>query len=430
MPAGYQPSIALLAQGATLALPIALLYSRALAEVLIGIVDGAFLLHAVGTRDWGWLRRPYTLTALPFWSWLVVCSALGPGGFPSLVQALVALRFFVFAAALGEWVLPRAQTRRWLWAMVVLSAAWIALECWQQYVTGANLFGLPRWEDGALTGPFNKPRAGAAFALVLFPAMLPPAVALIAGERSARAGLARPIAGALLIAGGVATMVLIGQRMPALLTLLGFVVTGLLLPRIRLTLAGALLVGAVLVAATPVVSPPTYAKLVLHFRAQAENFARSPYGLLFTRATVMTEDHPLFGLGFRGFRISCEDPRYDSGIAWLDIRGTATASPEKCNLHPHNFYLEAATSAGLPGLALFAGLVLTWLSALGRGLRRAPEPLRVALFVTALMALWPIASTSEFFSVPNCGWLFLMLGWGFAERGAAASSPARANIAV
>lgn len=410
------PALLLLAQSATLLLPIALLYSRAAAEILIGVVNGAFLLHAAGARDWGWLRRPWILAALPFCSWLVLGSTLGPGGSASLIQALVAVRFFVFAAALGEWVLAQAPTRRWLWAMVAASAAWIVIESWQQYLLGTNIFGVPRCIDGALTGPFNKPRAGAALALILFPAMLPAAAALTARRGQSRRDIAWPVAGGVLVIGGVATMVLIGQRMPALLTLLGVVTAGLLLPRARVALFGALLIGAAVIAATPVISPPTYAKLVVHFSQQMADFARSPYGLLYTRATVMTEQHPVFGLGFRGFRIACAEPRYDAGIPWLGIRGTGDGGPRECsNLHPHNYYLEAASSAGLPGLAAFAALVVVWLGTLGRGLWRAPDPLRVGLFAAALVALWPLASTSEFFSVPNCGWLFLILGWGLAE---------------
>jgi hypothetical protein len=407
-------TLALVAQVATLALPLALLYSRAAAEVLIAVVDGVFLLHVAGTRDTAWLRRPYTLAALPWWGWIVLCSALGPGGVPSVVQALVAVRFFVFAAALGDWVLVGARTRRLLWVAVAAAAAWIALETWQQYLTGSNIFGAPRWIDGALTGPFAKPRAGAGFALVLFPALLVPVMALLRGGR------ARQVAGVLLASGGVLTMLLIGQRMPALLTLLGLLVSGLLLPRFRPALIGALVAGAVLLAATPALSPRTYDKLVVHFRSQIADFSRSPYGLLATRAVVMTEDHPLLGLGLRGFRIACDQPQYGAGIGWLGIRDTSDAGPEACNLHPHNFYLEAATSGGLPGLALFGALALAWLAVLGRGLLRTPDPVRVGLFVTVLMALWPIASTSEFFSVPNCGWLFLALGWGFAAQASTA----------
>jgi len=339
----------------------------------------------------------------------VLCSALGPGGTPSLLQALLAGRFFLFAAALGDWVLVPAAMRRRLWLAYAASAAWIALEAWQQYLLGANVFGTPRWEDGALTGPFTKPRAGAAFALVLFPALVPPVMALLGG------GWGRRIGALALAAGGVATMVLIGQRMPALLMLLGLIVCAALLQRLRPVVAGAVAAGALLLAATPAVSPPTFGKLVLHFSEQIAHFPASPYGLLYTRATVMAEAHPLLGLGFRGFRNACNEPRYQGGIPALGIADTRNGGRQACNLHPHNFYLEAATSAGLPGLALFAALALTWLATLGHGLVRDPAPLRVALFATAFMALWPLASTSEFFSVPNCGWLFLALGWGFAE---------------
>ncbi|MBV9782315.1 MAG: O-antigen ligase family protein, partial [Acidisphaera sp.] len=101
-----------------------------------------------------------------------------------------------------------------------------------------------------------------------------------------------------------------------------------------------------------------------------------------------------------------------------------------CNTHPHNFYLEAATSSGVPGLLLFAGMTVTWLVLLGRSLNG--NAVRVGLFLTALLEAWPLASTSEFFSVPNVGWVFLMLGWGFAElrAGAADAGDPRASSVV
>ena len=58
---------------------------------------------------------------------------------------------------------------------------------------------------------------------------------------------------------------------------------------------------------------------------------------------------------------------------------------------------------------------LAWLTALGRGLWRAPDPLRAALFAAALIQLWPIASSTGFTAMPVGGWSFLLLGWGLAE---------------
>jgi hypothetical protein len=32
------------------------------------------------------------------------------------------------------------------------------------------------------------------------------------------------------------------------------------------------------------------------------------------------------------------------------------------------------------------------------------------------IAFWPIASTTGLFTLPNAGWLFLLIGWGLAEH--------------
>ena len=209
---------------------------------------------------------------------------------------------------------------------------------------------------------------------------------------------------------GMGLMVLIGQRMPLLLTVLGFAVTALLLPRLRPLVLAACLAGAVLLAASAVVVPPTFYRLVTKFSDQMEHFPDSPYGQIAVRAATMAARHPLAGLGYDGFRRHCADPQYFNGWRGGDGGGAAM-----CVQHPHNHYLQAAVEAGLPGLALFAAMVLAWLWPLARGLWRTPDPLRVGLFVAALIQEWPVASASDFTSMPLSGWFFLLLGLGLAE---------------
>ncbi|MBV9785751.1 MAG: O-antigen ligase family protein [Acidisphaera sp.] len=401
----------------TLSLPVGLLYSRVASEVSIGVVDCCFLADCLLHRYWNWLSRPWNLAAFPWLAWLVLCSAAS-GEWPVLAQALATLRFLLLAAALADWVLVAAAPRRWLGWMVTLAAGWIALQSWQQYLTGRNLFGVPRNGDGALTGPFNRPRAGPAFLLVFFPALLPAAMALIG-----RRGWAARAMGALLVVLAVATMVLIGQRMPAVLMAFGLLVCAALLRPLRMAVLGAVVAACLLLAATPVVSPPTFQKLVVHFTAQMEHFASSDYGVIYQRAAVITAAHPLLGLGFNGFRRHCAEPRYFLSLPWI---GAPDGGLRGCNTHPHNFYLEAATSSGVPGLLLFAGMMVTWLVLLGRSLNG--NAVRVGLLLTALLEAWPLASTSEFFSVPNVGWVFLMLGWGFAELRADAGDPRASSV--
>jgi hypothetical protein len=390
----------------------ALLNARALADVLFSVTALLFLVDCARSRRWSWLRQGWVPFAGAWWIWEMICSLPLPppfyGSWPSLLQALVMVRFFVFAAALEHWLLRDAQPRIWLRWMVQAVAAYIGIQCLYQYATGRDFFGFPRWFDGELTGPFFKPRAGPELVRILFPALLPPVMALIAQK---------PIifrAGGVALAGlGIAVMVLIGQRMPVLLTGLGLVVSALLLPRLRVAAIAAILVGGLVLAASPVISPPTYYRLVEKFGRQMDHFQVSPYGYLLRRADEITEQHPILGRGFNGFRIGCPDPRYFVG--WTHKPGDDGGGVGICKQHPHNFYTQASTDGGYPGLILFSLMVLAWLRDMSRGLWRDPDAVRVGLFAAALLHLWPIASTSAFTSLPVSGYFFVVLGWGLAE---------------
>jgi hypothetical protein len=404
----------MVAAGATLLLPIVFMASRAGSEGLVGLIGALFLLRSVWRRDWAWLRDGWVVAAGAWWGWMVLCSTpiaalgLGESGDRSLIQAVLLGRFFILAAALSTWLLRDARLRRTLFIVLSASAAWIVVECWQQYLFGTDIAGYHRWMDGALTGPFRQPKAGPQLVLMLFPAILPPAYALLR-QRSPW----RRACGVALFGVGIATMVLIGQRMPALLTGLGLLTCAFVLPRLRAVTLGAGAAALLLLAATPIVSPPTFQKLVVHFAQQMRHFPESDYGQLYVRATVMGIDHPYTGLGFDGFRDHCHAERYVHGLPLLGITNAEADGPAACNIHPHNHYLEAFTAGGLPGLLLFCVLVTSWLARLAGGVGRG-RPEQVGCFVTVLLALWPLASTSAFFTLPNAGWLFLVLGAGLA----------------
>ncbi len=333
----------------------------------------------------------------------------------ALAQSLVAARLLLLAAALGNWVLSEAATRRRLFIVISLCAAWLVEQCWQQYLFGVNIFGAPRFGDGALTGPFpGLPRAGSAYVLLFFP------VALVSAYRlAAWRGRKGQALGGLLAVFMVLTMVLIGQRMPTLLMLFGLVLVAWLLPQGRRPVLLAMAAAALLLAATPMISPPTFQKLVLRLWEQLSNFPASPYGLLYMRAAAILNAHPWLGAGHNAFRTLCGDPAYFHGLPWLGISDSAAGGLEACNNHPHNFYLQAATAGGYPGLLLFVAMAIVIVRTMATSaMRTLPvdnRVVRLALLVQMSVAFWPLASTNDFLSIPNAGWMFLMLGWGLAE---------------
>ena len=208
----------------------------------------------------------------------------------------------------------------------------------------------------------------------------------------------------------LALVVLMGQRMPLLLTGLGLFTAALLLPRLRVAVLWAALLAGALLAASRTVSPEAHYRLVTKFSAQMAAFPDSAYGQLAARSVAMVRAHPLTGLGFDAFKRDCADPAYFQGWAGGDGGGAGI-----CVQHPHNFFLQAAVEAGLPGLLLFGLMAGAWLLGVGRGLWRQPDPRRAGLFIAALLHLWPLSSTSAFTSMPLSGWFFLLLGLGLAE---------------
>ncbi|HEY1856885.1 O-antigen ligase family protein [Acidocella sp.] len=417
-------SLRRIALAAALLVPLGLLHAFVLAEICIAIVDVLFLVCMAQRRDIAWARQPWFVLALVWLAWLLLCSTPLPfasfgsaGWVMGFVQALVILRFLLFTVALQTWLLvtPRAQKAAWL--TLALSCFWIGIESWQQYLTGTNIFGDHRWLDGSLTGPFWKPRAGAPYMHLLFPAMLPVALAMLARGTTLWRG-----AGAALAVIGVVTSVLIGQRMGVALTGLGVVVTALFIRQLRGIAVFIVVAAAIVIVATPVISPPTYAKLIHETSKNLSHFSLSPYGELYTRATVMGLNSLWHGWGYNGFRELCVAPQFSAGLPALGIAPTSLALGA-CNLHPHNYYIQAFVDAGLPGLILFSLMMLSWMVALGRNLFRAPDPMRVGMFVSVLTFTWPLGSTDEFPALYILGWMFFILGLGLALRPTAGKAP-------
>lgn len=397
-------------------LPLLLMHAHGVAEVAISLTDLCFLVRSTLVRDWAWLRTRWLWVAATWWGWLVICSLpiptldLGEGGGRSLVQAVATVRFLLLVVAMQHLVLRTLNARRWIYRLIAASAIWIALNSIIQDIFGRNLIGWPPADEGVLTGPFGAARAGPPMARIILPAVLP-AVATLLG----RPGRATTLGAYALLLGSVVMMVLIGQRMPLVLAVLGLVIVACLMRRLRPVVLAAAIAGALLLAASPIVAPSAYHRLVEKFSMQMEHFAISPYGQLYARALEVGEHNPVTGLGFGGFGTGCPQPV--NFRPTFDGRQLDGGGAKICWDHPHNFYFEAFDNGGFVGLALFAATAIAWLIPLWRGLWRDPDPLRVALFATIAVQLWPVQSTSAFTSMPMGGWFFLLLGWAMAEAG-------------
>lgn len=406
---------------ATFALPLFLTHGRGPAEVTIDILAVLLLARSFVEKDWYWTRPIWVRIALLWWGWQLFCSIpvafLGSGGAGALGEAVLSIRFMLMAAALQSWTLKDERSRRIMCALVCLCGGYIALQMLIQAAFGYNLFGMPRFVDGTLTGPYAQPRAAAPLSRLLLP-MLMLGCAWIFAKAGPDHRLRGAMGAGVMTIAAVGVMVLGGQRMPFVLLLFGLLVCAALYRPVRPVAVMAALSVPLLVLMARVASPGSFRHLVLLAREQLSHFGHSPYGAIYTRALVMAKANPWTGLGYDAFRHQCANTAYLHGLSWFDDVPDG-GGVNICAQHTHNHYLQALTNAGLPGLLLFSALVAAWLCALWPRVRSQDTPTgfawRTGLFVAVLVQEWPIASTSDLMNLPLGGWAFMLLGVGLAE---------------
>jgi O-antigen ligase len=384
-------------------IPVIVIASRSAAEAAVGGLAAGFLLHLAATRDFAPLRAPWFLLACLYWAWLVLATALAGAEPARLGAALAWGRFPLATLAIATWALACARGQRWAGWVLAVAVGFVVLEVWLQFTLGHGLLRAGDALEGYLSGPFLRPRAGGYLSLTLWPVLLPVVVVLAARGWGGRG------AGMALVALAVGAVVLAGQRSPLAMTLLGLGLAALILRPLRAPALLAVLAAAAMLAAAPLVAPDTFYRYAVHLPALLLGFTETHYGEILARALAMVQAHPWLGLGAEGFEAACRDPRFHIGWGGIsDGGGSAICVP-----HTHHFYLEALVDAGLPGLLLFTASCLALLVALGRGLwGGAPDPLRLGLFLSAVIALWPVATAGAYAGIDQAALRVLLMGLG------------------
>lgn len=380
-----------------LAFPPLLFLSSAGMDVVLSSIAVLFLARSAITREWGWLREMWFIILMLLWGYMMLRGLFAEQPREALRRAAPFVRFFVFAAALAHWVMRDAKTRRRFLISLTASLSFIMADGLLQWCVGKDILGSHILVDAAghlrLTGPFGqtKPIMGIMLAWLSFPVSL----YLLRTPGKLVWGIGFSIAVLVMIA-------LSGERMALLLTLLGWLLALLLLKLNKKTILAALLGGGVLLLVLLILVPSVLHRQVGATLATFEHWQESPYGKILASDIQLATQSPLIGLGASHFRIGC--PKLYPGADEAFLKGV-------CNIHPHNIYLEWLIEEGVIGLFLFlmfAAAVLCQCRMHWADLRT--NPLLLGWCIAFLLRLWPIGSTTGFFSNWGAPPFWLALG--------------------
>lgn len=410
MESKVEKNLLLAARILTTGIPLFLVTGRAAVDIALSLVALLFLVRSFISKDWAWVRAGWFHIGLALWVWTLLISAAAFDVAASYGQAATWIRFLLFAAALGTWVLDETWIRRLIAAGMAM-LLFVALDAWLQYFTGTDIFGHQRVED-RLTGPFNDLRVGIYITKLFFPVALGFALWQVRAR-----GKGWPVwltAGAAIVM--IGAVFVSGERMALILMMFGLVLAAVLQKGVlRAAIGGVLALALIGIGVVAAVDKQMMQRQFMSTAEAVTNFSHTHYGVLWRNAIQLGSERPLTGVGMKNFRVVCGD----SKIA-LPAEATKIVPPSeqdlRCGTHPHNTYLEWFSEAGIPGLILFIMMIVTlgqrfWSAWKVIGDNRA---WMAGPVIAVILQLWPIAATGSFFSNWNGALLWLAAGWALA----------------
>ncbi|MHB1676692.1 MAG: O-antigen ligase family protein [Sulfuriferula sp.] len=378
----------------TALIPVGLAIGNAAAEIVLSLIVILFLTNSIKERDFSWLKRDWVLALLALWLYGCIRSLFTDNPGKTFIDALPWVRFILFAVALESWILVHEKWRNLLLNFGFIAVTWLAADAIFQYIHGTDLFGRSITLAHRLTASYSKPIVGIMIAWLFMPFLF---------GRIDKKQTIQALGFAVLT---LTAILLSGERMALMFSLLSILLVALFVPRLRKTGLIALLVIAISMAGLMAMKPSLYDRQVKSTIAVIGNLPDSPYGVIWHSALDIIKDYPVFGIGMGNFRLVCPDSRYGAD----DAKGLGYS---RCASHPHNIYLEWLTEGGV---IAFSGFVLAMFFVLRRFIdsfnANRHNYLFIALMTTFAVRLWPIASTTSFFH----GWsaipFWLVLGWG------------------
>lgn len=381
----------------TVLFPVCYVIGSAAADVAAVLVSLLFLYESFRTSQWAWLKRGWVLFTLALWGYFTLRGAFAEDAGAAIGRAAAWIRYPLFAMALAFFTLRNREVERLLFWSLGVSLFFIMLDSLIQFQFGRDIFGrLPLMSaEGSfrLTGPFKDPKVGVVLAWLGFPVL---AGVLFSFRRY------RFVAAGLFMLLLLLVVFMSGERMALLLTLFG---GGLLAlsrkalwkPALAVVLLGALAVGVV-AETNPALINRQYASTVETIR----HYKESPYGQIWQSSVTMIAAHPIFGVGGKHFRFLCPRPEYGA-METVDVR---------CNLHPHQLYLEWLVEGGAVALLLFAALLVAlFKDVLVARASQWNDPFYVGLLVAVLIRVWPLSTSTSFFVAWSALPFWLVAGW-------------------
>ncbi len=363
-----------------LLLPASLFIGSTLVEICMAGVGCTFLARSFIARDFGWLNATWVKAAIIFWGYIALRSLFTPDFTldweRSLVASTLYFRFFLFATAIGYWVISTAKDKDKLFHAILIVALFISFNTVIQYIFATDLFGnsIDYEKYPRLVTPRGKLIVGMMLAMTLLPV-----ISRLFNNFTLKTSNAMKLLNASIILFFTFIIFISGERTPFIIYITGVFLLIFFEPKLRKYLVHCAVIFCLLAAAVYLIKPQTIERQFGSTYNEVSNFSQSSYGASYKMAWEIFKNHPIFGVGTHNFRIECQDTKAYGSIG--------------CYLHAHNIYLETLAENGIVGFFILISIILLWFKdAYSNFYRIRKDPLLLGAFLLVALKLLPILS--------------------------------------
>lgn len=401
-------------------LPISLIFSIFVADLIIVTLFFVFLIFCIKNKDYSYFNNIYFKCFFVYWVYITLLSFFSENFFESFKSSFTYIRFIIFPIIVFYCISHDKKFLKYFFYSTIITLILLICDSLYEFYYGKNIFGYGNLEKGRLVSFFKDEYILGTYVSKLF-FLVASLWFFLFDAKSTKHNLFFGI----FYLFSFLVVFLSGDRMPFLLFSLGTIIF-LILSKYKLSLKLLFATISILfITLTLFFNQNIYDRLIKKtllefgsekgivegsrlYKIELENgkeitFLTQHYNYFITSYKIFKEN-PIFGKGNRGFKINCHKYKIDCC---------------SCASHPHNIYMQLLSENGILGFLFFFSIFL-WISyiffiqflkKIQKDSSNIISNSKLCVLICIYLNLWPIAQTGSLFN----NWLsiiyFLPIGF-------------------
>ena len=374
----------------TILMPIGLLISTGVSEVLVILLSIIFLIYSISKNNFYWLNDKYFYLLMLIWFSLIINFIFSKNQELALLRSFGFIKYIIYIFAI-KYLLDKDKNREILFIFLSFLVLLTTFDIYFEYINKKNILGFQSSDPTRISSFLRKELKIAHFLLGIF--------LITIGyyfDRFRNKSYKVIILGYALLLLVLISIFLTGERansIKGLICTFSFII----LIKNNLKFKAILLI---IVTILPILIYFSSERIKGRFdfylpkKHGNENiiktFKESHHAAHYFTAFEIFKSYPFFGIGNKNFREECSNEKYyNKSYARIN---------ERCSTHPHQIYLELISEHGIIGsiIILFVIFYSVFKSVVNFNKKKSPIQLGAILFITSTFI--PLIPSGSFFT--------------------------------